>query len=94
MRWTNAGLMAAALTLVAHSAFAFASSGEIGRTPTCLHPARAGKVVQVDKAKPPMDAERLIVSVIGAGTGAWNATLGGIIPAPELALKHTVSRRA
>ncbi len=90
MRWTDAGLAAAVLAIVATSAHA--ASGEIGRTPICLHPPRPGSVIQVDRAKPPMDAERVIVSLIGAGTTAWNATLGGIMPAPKITLLNV--RRA
>lgn len=85
MRWTDAGLVAAVLAVAATSAQA--ASGEVGRMPTCIHGARAGRVIEVDRAKRPVDPERVIVGLIGAGTTAWNATLGGILPAPELALR-------
>ncbi len=67
---------------------AWATSGEVGRTPICLHPVRSVQSARAAHIKTVHTAETVIVSLIDAGTTAWNATLGAVMPAPELVLKR------
>ena len=57
-----------------------------------MHPKAIAAAVapasRVPHAKPAISPESVIEGLIGAGATAWNVTLGGIMPAPDLLLKR------
>lgn len=101
MRWTDARLRrGAALTAAGCAAwlalapsYALAASGEIGRyvgagktSLAAAAPCPHAKTHSAKDSAAASTAETVIASLIGAGQMAWNATLGGVMPAPEIKL--------
>ena len=88
-RFAKLAVAAGSVSLLLLSASqAWAISGEVGRTPICLHPSRTAQAARAAHVKTVHTAETVIVSLIDAGTTAWNVTLGAVMPAPEIVLKR------